>query len=566
MDGTYASQQARLETFAPPKTKSRRNSTRGKKPAPKAAQKGGWPLAAPTPDDLAYAGFVFAPTSVSHDNVQCFSCQTQLDGWEESDTPAFEHLTHSPNCGFAINVCIRLRSGLNDPGRTEDDPLSEGMLEARRNTFANLWPLDEAEGFPGVEQMIRAGWYYDPMEDAPDGVTCPYCALSLDAWDAGDDPTEEHRRRSSDCLFFTLNELYRPTQKPKKAARAKRSSTRSSTASKTTTRTKKAAAKEKPLPHPPSDYVSTNLDQVSDFTKGNFIASTPKNEPKELVRKTRKAPARTSTASVASNRVVSDFTKGNFIESTPESEPEKEATRKRKVPARSPTLSAASDRLNVDKISDFSKDNNFIASTPEDEPKKEPARKTRKAPARTSTSSVAASVASTRSTRQNNKRTSEVLDDEDEPEAAPASPKRARVSDLTRSFIASTPREEPKDSGSYPKTPATPTTPEGPPPGTGWEPTNMDEFFDKSGELFRVVSNMIIDSGLDKENVNMEEAPAVLAESIKQRLTDPEKQMTVEEWVLYNAKRGEEQLRVECERQILAFEAQGRRALAAIDA
>lgn len=151
MDASFASFQARLDTFAAPKTKSRRTSTRSKKPAAKATQKGGWPLSFPRPEDLAFSGFVFKPTSASPDNVQCFSCQTQLDGWEETDTPAYEHLTHSPNCGFAINVCIRLRSG--DPGRTEDDPLNEVMTDARRRTFVDLWPLDEAAGYPGIEQV-----------------------------------------------------------------------------------------------------------------------------------------------------------------------------------------------------------------------------------------------------------------------------------------------------------------------------------------------------------------------------------------------------------------------------
>ena len=41
--------------------------------------------------------------------------------------------------------------------------------------------------------------------------------------------------------------------------------------------------------------------------------------------------------------------------------------------------------------------------------------------------------------------------------------------------------------------------------------------------------------------------------------------MTVEQWVLYNAKRGEEKLRQACEKQIVAFEAQASRARAAIE-
>ena len=151
MDAAYITLKAREDSFAGSTTKSRRTSSRSKKPTPKASQKGGWPLSAPSPHDLAIAGFVFKPTSASPDNVQCFHCQTQLDGWEESVFPAFEHLTHSPHCAFAINICIRLRNG--DPGRTEDDPLSGGMLDARRRTFANLWPLDVAAGYPSVEQV-----------------------------------------------------------------------------------------------------------------------------------------------------------------------------------------------------------------------------------------------------------------------------------------------------------------------------------------------------------------------------------------------------------------------------
>lgn len=154
--GEFASLQARLNTFAAPKTKARRPSARGKKAAPKTALKGAWPLESPLPQDLAYAGFLFKPTSASPDNVQCFHCQTQLDGWEPNDVPAYEHLTHSPNCGFALNLCIRLRDG--DPGRNEEDPLSERMMEARRETFQDLWPLDVAAGYPSIDQVSPLSW------------------------------------------------------------------------------------------------------------------------------------------------------------------------------------------------------------------------------------------------------------------------------------------------------------------------------------------------------------------------------------------------------------------------
>jgi hypothetical protein len=148
--------QARLDSFGwsspkpKPKSKPRRTSARGKK-ASTVDDTPSWPLKEPVPYDLAFAGFLYKPTSASPDNVQCFDCGCQLDGWEESDIPAYEHLTHSPTCGFAINICIRLRLG--DPDRVEEDPLSEKMKDARRATFADYWDLDVSAGFPSVEQV-----------------------------------------------------------------------------------------------------------------------------------------------------------------------------------------------------------------------------------------------------------------------------------------------------------------------------------------------------------------------------------------------------------------------------
>lgn len=48
-------------------------------------------------------------------------------------------------------------------------------------------------------------------------------------------------------------------------------------------------------------------------------------------------------------------------------------------------------------------------------------------------------------------------------------------------------------------------------------------------------------------------------------LTSPEKRMTVEEWILHNAKEAEERLRSECERLVGRFEGEGVRALRALE-
>ena len=48
-------------------------------------------------------------------------------------------------------------------------------------------------------------------------------------------------------------------------------------------------------------------------------------------------------------------------------------------------------------------------------------------------------------------------------------------------------------------------------------------------------------------------------------LTSPEKKMTVEEWIHYNAEIAEEKLRSECERMVGAFEKEGGRAMRALE-
>lgn len=52
--------------------------------------------------------------------------------------------------------------------------------------------------------MAKGGWIYTPGPESVDLAVCIYCNLGLDGWEAGDDPTEEHSRRSKDlnCAFF----------------------------------------------------------------------------------------------------------------------------------------------------------------------------------------------------------------------------------------------------------------------------------------------------------------------------------------------------------------------------
>ncbi|KAK2739668.1 hypothetical protein FQN57_006502 [Myotisia sp. PD_48] len=65
----------------------------------------------------------------------------------------------------------------------------------------------------------------------------------------------------------------------------------------------------------------------------------------------------------------------------------------------------------------------------------------------------------------------------------------------------------------------------------------------------------------DKENVNLTET----LKAAKECLASPEKKMTVEEWIFWNAKKAEGKLRNECERVVGIFEREGGRAMRVLD-
>ncbi|OKL56120.1 hypothetical protein UA08_08699 [Talaromyces atroroseus] len=79
-----------------------------------------------------------------------------------------------------------------------------------------------------------------------------------------------------------------------------------------------------------------------------------------------------------------------------------------------------------------------------------------------------------------------------------------------------------------------------------WQPMDIDE---------------LLGSLDDKENRDF----TINQSSLKDILTSPEKKMTVEEWIQFNAKNGEERLRQECERLISIFEREGGRAMRALE-
>ncbi|KAM0325818.1 hypothetical protein ACHAQA_007120 [Verticillium albo-atrum] len=187
--------------------------------ATKTAKTLSWPHAKYlSPDSLARAGFSWCPLDGSPDNVQCFLCNKSLDGWEEGDDPLDEHVKHAPQCGWAI--CAAIEAGYGVFGK--EDPNLPHMIEARKATFAGLWPHDGKRGWKcKTKQLAEAGWKWTPMGEYDDMATCAYCELALDGWEQGDKPLDEHMSRSPDCPFFALLEEHAGKRKPAKSKAAR---------------------------------------------------------------------------------------------------------------------------------------------------------------------------------------------------------------------------------------------------------------------------------------------------------------------------------------------------------
>lgn len=204
----YATYDARLASYAPPTKRS----------------KAGWPHKSPSPHDLAKAGFYYKASS-GKDNVQCFMCERQLDGWEEDDDPLQEHLKHGSDCAWALLMSIEQESAFDTSNM--DDPTSSRIADARRITFETMaWPHENKRGWTcKTEKMVEGGWHFAPTAECEDYTSCVYCKLSLDGWEPKDNPFEEHYRRSPDCTFFVFAGTTAPSKRPKaKKGRASRTS------------------------------------------------------------------------------------------------------------------------------------------------------------------------------------------------------------------------------------------------------------------------------------------------------------------------------------------------------
>lgn len=88
---------------------------------------------------LSDAGFFFAPSEDSPDNVTCYLCGKSLDGWEPGDDPLAEHLRHSKDCGWAMTATVMAQEG-----DFLFEPHGKAMIDARFKTYGpEMWPHAE---------------------------------------------------------------------------------------------------------------------------------------------------------------------------------------------------------------------------------------------------------------------------------------------------------------------------------------------------------------------------------------------------------------------------------------
>lgn len=84
-----------------------------------------------TPENFAKAGFYNASSKENPDNVKCFACMKQLDGWEKDDDPWEEHKKRGQTCMF-----VQLRAKTNGDFKLAD--VISLHLELRKNILKEI--------------------------------------------------------------------------------------------------------------------------------------------------------------------------------------------------------------------------------------------------------------------------------------------------------------------------------------------------------------------------------------------------------------------------------------------
>jgi len=523
-DMEYATLEAREASFAPPTKRS----------------KAGWPHKTPSPTDLAKAGFFYKPTS-SRDNVECFMCSRQLDGWEEDDDALQEHLKHGSDCAWALLASIEQDTSFDTENM--EDPTSEHMVEARRTTFESIgWPHEEKRGWTcKTQKMVEAGWHFAPTTECEDYVSCVYCKLSLDGWEPKDNPFDEHYRRSPECPFFVFAGTSAPSKRPKqKKGRASRGS-RASNASRLSTQSNATLISQ--------SESMLEVDQSID----NSAISIQSTASTATIKSKRKAPARAKTTkskrakTTKSKKKEPDSEIGTEQEQEPETqEPQVEGELAKVETIEEPSYPVLSEEPVVHSVSDAEVEQpieeEFLPQTETTEiglPEKDesPIPVKQISPLKEQTNPPRRTISSVwiEQEEEEEKEEQEVIVGGTVQEQSLATPSRKKTRSPSQpSDIENAPPSSRHESVRPPL-----SSPGAPAPV--WTPIDVETIF-KNDEEFNL-----------------------FADAPNGQLSEQEKSMTVQEWIEHIASQAEQNLSQEAERVVSIFEREGQRALRVVE-
>ncbi|XP_052238126.1 baculoviral IAP repeat-containing protein 7-like [Dreissena polymorpha] len=180
-----------------------------------------WPLEEPSPSTLCQAGFFF--TGHSYDLVRCFCCGIGLKDFSDTDNPLLEHVKHSANCPFLLDLFgsrealeqYKQRFVSQDPEeirqrqralfeRQQGNEHKVTYYRAKHEQFRTLcsrldtfkhWRFHSTQT---PEQLADAGMYYTGVDDH---CRCFACDGGFRKWEPGDDPWIEHCRWFPACPY-----------------------------------------------------------------------------------------------------------------------------------------------------------------------------------------------------------------------------------------------------------------------------------------------------------------------------------------------------------------------------
>ena len=145
-----------------------------------------WPLARPSPEELAKAGFIYTGQATQ---VNCPTCDIYVEDWSDPRIdPVRKHYIYNRSCGFLLRHCAQRVHDIYISSRYSDASL-------RLNSFAN-WP-PSAPVRPS--DLASAGFYY-----TGEGIKtrCFSCTAVYVDWKPADIPVLIHRRLNPTCEFM----------------------------------------------------------------------------------------------------------------------------------------------------------------------------------------------------------------------------------------------------------------------------------------------------------------------------------------------------------------------------